>query len=157
MEIADLCANAWCCGKAHVLRCPSTDRGDMGVLRVFWRMWMQAKRRQVNLQHVYPRNKKKKTTVLGLQQLNQSLFFLLIYHRGWERLSDGWDNQTGSNRGFLCRKAWDVGKGRGSSSCHTEQWCVCGRDSSSCKARTLVTVLWPFWSNINDFRVLRNT
>lgn len=55
--IVDLCAILLCSGKAHVLRCPSTDRGDMGVLRASWRMWTQAKRRQVNLQHVYPRNK----------------------------------------------------------------------------------------------------
>lgn len=57
MEIFDLCANTFCSEKAHVLRCPSTDHGDMGVLRASWRMWMQAKRRQVNLQHVYLKNK----------------------------------------------------------------------------------------------------
>lgn len=126
-------------------------------------MWTQAKRRQVTLQHVYPRNWKS----LDWQKLNLIFLLSFIYHRGWEWLSDGWHNQTGSNSGFLRRKAWDVGEGRGGSSCHTEQWCVCGRDSGSCKAswvyiklsttNLVVTVnLWIYasWSYLNHFWIL---
>lgn len=163
MGIVDLCANFLCSGKAHVLRCPSTDRGDMGVLRASWRMWTQAKRKQVTPTACLLK-------IAWLAKIKLNLFLSFIYHRGWDWLSDGWHNQTGSNSGFLRRKAWDVGEGWGGSSCHAEQWCVCGRDSGSCQASWVYiklsttnlvvavnSLIYAFWSCLNHFWIAEKT
>lgn len=131
----------WCVHQGRDLSCPLRDHGDTQAWKASWRMWMQGKRRLVNLLSVHH------STDAATGSFANSC--VCICYRLRERLSDRWDHQTGSYSGFLCRKAWHAGKGWAGRSCHPEQWCMCGRDFGSCKVSVYSVLGAPETTNMH--------